>query len=124
MFMNAAPGQILSWPRASDDPGVFYCPSCLAPRGFRSILFWKASLNKGLFELHGAKSTNHNANKVKDSMAIFWEVCWATTDGHMETRIFSYNSNTFLTWGRYVTHGLSDHALPIKVEISGSLSIL
>ncbi len=35
----------------------FYCPPCLASRGFRSILFWKASLNKGLFELHGAKST-------------------------------------------------------------------
>lgn len=52
MFMDAAPGQILSRPRAGDDPGVFYCPPRLTSRGFRSILFWKAPLNKGSFKPH------------------------------------------------------------------------
>ena len=55
-LINAAPGQILSRPRAGDDPGVFYCPPVTpTPRSFRSILCRKTQLNKDLFCSHGGE---------------------------------------------------------------------
>src|SRR3989344_7442496 len=88
IFINAAPGPTLSRPHAGDDPGGFSLPPCLAPRGFRSILFWKASLNKGLCCLHGGEGTEPRCAltqresaraKRRQSPGVFWIGSTATT---------------------------------------------